>query len=358
VALYVNGSLVLSNSTGVTQWPSLTDRANGLAIGNNHAGNRSINADFEELETFNRHLTAAEIQRSFDTVKASDNDLNGVADILEDVALSASTPFLGFPFAITGTLEAEQFDKGGKGVAYTNVADNFWTNDYRASQIEITNCADKGGGYCVNNLRSNEWLNYTIDVRVGQTYAIEPRVAPMGTNVGGVFRFDFYTNGVKYTNTGPLTVASTNWSDLTYRMVRLAQGTNVMRLVLLTNAPGSDYVGRFNYISIYPAWNEWWPTNGMQTNTVTGLMTGDSWQAATNNTAKIQQQIDALTGAGVVRIPSGTYFVGQGLPNENVVTHSNAAIFLSKDNIAIQGAGNTNTELVVNNRATIVFSLE
>jgi hypothetical protein len=63
--LYVNGSLVLSNSTGVTQWPSLADRANGVAIGNNHAGNRSINADFEELETFNRQPKQAVAERLY-----------------------------------------------------------------------------------------------------------------------------------------------------------------------------------------------------------------------------------------------------------------------------------------------------
>lgn len=362
VALYVNGTLITNRSTGITQWPSLADRANGLVIGNNHAGTRPVNGQFDEVETFNRQLTAAEIWRSFESFRAMDNDLNGTPDLLEDVTLAVSTPFAGFPLVVTGVMEAEQFDKGGKGLAYTNVAANFWTNDYRASQIEVTNANDLGGGYCVNHLRAGDWLNYTIDVRVGQTYAIEPRVAAVGTNVGGVFRFDFHTNGVKYTNTGPLTITSTNWQDVTYRMVYLAPGTNAMRLVALTNAPGTGgVVGRFNYISVYPAWNEWWPTNGMQTNWVTSLMVTNSttniWREATNNAFRIQTAIDSLPGPGVVKIPTGSYYVAQKVVDENTTAQANTAIYLSKNNVAIQGEGPTNTVLIAHNRATAMFYL-
>ncbi len=363
LALYVNGALITNLASGLSLYPAPAYRLEGLAIGNSTARARSLNSQFDELETFNRQLTAAEIWRSFESFRAMDHDLNGVPDLLEDVSLAVSSPFVGFPFAITGTLEAEQFDKGGKGIAYTNVANNWWTNDYRASQIEVTNANDLGGGYCVNNLRADEWLNYTIDVRVGQTYAIEPRVAAIGTNVGGVFRFDFYTNGsaTPYTNTGPLVITSTNWQDVTYRMVRLAQGTNVMRLVLLTNAPGTTAVGRFNYLSVYPAWNEWWPTNGMTTNTVTGLMATNSttniWREATNNAAQIQAAIDTLPGAGVVRIPEGSFYVAQKVVDERMSSETNAAIYVTQDNVAIQGAGQTNTVLIGHNRATTVLNI-
>ncbi len=356
LALYVNGVLVTNLATGNTKYPALAYRLEGLAIGNNTARDRSINGQFDELETFNRQLTAAEIWRSFESFRAMDNDLNGVPDLLEDVSLAVSSPFVGFPFAITGTLEAEQFDKGGKGIAYTNVVNNWWTNDYRASQIEITNCADLGGGYCVNNLRSNEWLNYTIDVRVGQTYAIEARGAAIGTNVGGVFRLDFYTNGFLYTNTGPLVITSTNWSDLTYRMVRLEAGTNVMRLVLLTNAPGTTAVGRFNYLSVYPSWNEWWPTNGMQTNWVTGLSTNDTWLDSITNASILQEAIDSTTN-GVVRLPAGRFIVGQIPPDETKGSQFNAGVFVGRTNVVIQGEAPTATALVAHNRATTILYL-
>lgn len=143
-------------------------------------------------------------------------------------------------------------------------------------------------------------------------------------------------------------------------MVRLAPGTNIMRLVALTNAPGAvGVVGRFNYISVYPAWNEWWPTNGMQTNWVTGLMVTNSttniWREATNNAYRIQTAIDGLTGPGVVRIPSGSYYVAQKVVDENTTAQANTAIYISTNNVAIQGEGPTNTVLIGHNRATTVF---
>ncbi len=138
LTLYVNGALVTNLNTGNARYPGPTYRMEGLAIGNNTGRTRAINGQFDELETFNRQLTASDIWRSFESFRAMDIDLNGTPDLLEDVSLAVSTPFAGFPTAITGTLEAEQFDKGGKGVAYTNVANNWWTNDYRSSQIEIT----------------------------------------------------------------------------------------------------------------------------------------------------------------------------------------------------------------------------
>src|SRR5213596_1430503 len=101
-------------------------------------------------------LTSNEIQRSFQIVQAMDNDLNGTPDLLEDSILSTNVPFAGVPFTVTGVFEAEQFDRGGKGVAYNNMAQNFWTNDYRPSGMEITNCADFGGGYCVDRLQAGD----------------------------------------------------------------------------------------------------------------------------------------------------------------------------------------------------------
>ncbi len=362
LALYVDGIAVTNVATGVDKFPASSYRAEGLAIGNNTARARSLNGQFEELETFNRQLTSTEIERSFAIVKATDLDLNGVADLLEDVVLPASTPFAGVPFVVTGAIEAEQFDLGGRGVAYTNVALNFWTNDYRPSQIEVTNCSDLGGGYCVNNLRAGDWLNYTLDVRVGQTYAVDARVAPPGTNVGGSFRLEFWTNGLKAVETGPMVIASTNWSDATYRLIQLPAGTNILRLVGLTNAFGTNVVGRFNYVSIYPAWNEWAPAVGAATNWVSGLTSTNSttniWLEATGNAAAIQTAIDTLPAAGgVVRIPSGSYYVAQKVVDENSFSKFNSAIYFSKDNVAIEGAGKSNTVLIAHNRATTVLNV-
>ena len=348
--LYLNGSL-LTNGVGVTNWPALADRTNGLVIGNRTGAGQPINGQFDELETFNRPLTSTEVGRSFEVVRATDLDLNGVADLLEDVALTNPMPFLGRPFVVTGTIEAEQFDMGGKGVAYTNVANNTWTNDYRASGMEITSCNDKGGGYCVDELKAGDWLHYTVDVRVGQTYAVEARAAGIGTN--GAFRLDFYTNGVPYTNTPNLTLTTTNWTNITYKMLSLAAGTNAMRLVMTTNG-SQGCVGRFNYLSIYPAWEESFPNLRDQPGRGVGFR--PDWVAASSNAARIQMELDNLTTNSVILIPSGNWLVAQEITDEDKDAQHNTAVFVSKSNVEIRGEGKTNTVLIGFNRATHFFT--
>jgi hypothetical protein len=296
-------------------------------------------------ETFNYQLTAAEISRSFNTVKTTDGNLNGVPDLLEDVAWGAPKPFVGVPFVITGTMEAEQFDQGGPGVAYNSFVSTNTTSDYRLSRVD--------------QLRSNDWLSYSVDVRVGQTYAVEVRAAGLGTN--GAFRVEFYSNSTMVAHTtNNLTITTTNWATYQYRPVTLTTNVNRLRLVMATNGTDNTYVGKFNYISVYPCWQEG-ITNELTEVTVTDLGTNDTWLVATNNAARIQNAIDGLpsTGGRVV-IPSGTFYVSQEVPDENsgnVIKNAldNTAVFLSKSNVEIMGAGKTQTTIIGHNRATTLL---
>ncbi len=358
--LYVNGILVATGS-GISHYPSFFDRRY-FTLGNTTSG-LGINGQFDELETFNYQLSAAEITNSFNLVHNIDSDLNGTADILEDIKFSTNTPFLGQPVVITGVVEAEQFDAGGKGFAYTNVATNA-ISDYRPTGMFITNCNDLGLGYCLDKIRAGEWVKYTLDVRVGQPYAIEPRVAGIGSN--GVFKIEFSTNGSNYyAGTGNLTITTTNWTNLTVKGVSLVAGTNYMRMSFLTNGltngASIGFVGKFNYISIYPSWNEGVPgitvtnrdlTNGLIANTGT-------WYAATNNSAKIQQVLDSIggTNGATLLIPSGTYYVAPLTIDESKDADFNTCVFVTRDNLEIAGNGKTNTTLIGFNRATTIIYL-
>jgi hypothetical protein len=68
----------------------------------------------------------------------------------------------GTPFVITGVIEAEMFDRGGPGVAYSNIF-SYPSSDYRVNGMFITNCdptvsLTKEPGYCLDLLHSNEWV--------------------------------------------------------------------------------------------------------------------------------------------------------------------------------------------------------
>jgi hypothetical protein len=128
-----------------------------------------------------------------------------------------------------------------------------------------------------------------------------------------------------------------------------------MKVLMTNNAPGTSYVGRLNYISIYPAWNEGVPSLA-QTNMVGVLTNNDSsWAAATHNAAVIQQEIDNLSINGVIAIPQGTFYVAQPTVDETKPAYNNTAILVSRDNVEVRGFGKTNTVLIAHNRATTIF---
>jgi len=92
---------------------------------------------------------------------------------------SGPTPYTGTPIAIPGTFEAEDFDKGGEGVAYHDLDLGNQGGQYRTSEdVDIIASSDSaGGGYVVNNFASGEWLLYTINVATAGSYNVQLRTS-------------------------------------------------------------------------------------------------------------------------------------------------------------------------------------
>lgn len=79
------------------------------------------------------------------------------------------------PIAIPGTLEAENYDEGGAGLAFMDNDAANQGGEYRNDDVDITSIND--GGYAVGWTAKGEWLEYTVDVESTDTYALELRVA-------------------------------------------------------------------------------------------------------------------------------------------------------------------------------------
>ena len=351
-SLFINGTLAATGKA-VSYWPSLTNRNLGMVIGNNTAYNNSINGQFDEIETFNYPLDPTNILSNFQIVQSVDSDLNGIPDFLEDIVLPVSRPFLSAPVVITGTIEAEQFDMGGPEIAYHAAASNS-SSSYRPTGMFITNCDDLGLGYCLDQTRAGEWVQYTINVLVAQPYTVETRVA--GIETGGMFECEF-TGDSFYTNTGPLAITTTQWTNVS-GVVYLTNGIYTMKLRCLANGTDGQHVGRFNYISIYPWWQAGFTSSYTNSILEAHLSTNNDWMDATNNAAVIQKAIDTLPATGgTVLLPSGTFYVSQVRPCETNDAYRNSAISILTNNVDLAGAGKTNTTLIAYNRATTVLCL-
>jgi hypothetical protein len=148
-----------------------------------------------------------------------------------DLIPSSSTPFNGTPFVIPGTFEAEDFDRGGEGVAYHDNVPGNAGGQYRPGEdVDIIASSDSAGGtYVVNNFETGEWLNYTINVQSAANYDIELRVTSMFADSA------FHVEIDQVDVTGRIGVPNTgSWSGFQWvgkKGIPLSAGRHVLKIV-------------------------------------------------------------------------------------------------------------------------------
>jgi hypothetical protein len=153
---------------------------------------------------------------------------------------SAATPFRGIAATVPGTIENENFDEGGEGVAYHDASRGNEGGVYRQTDVDLAPNADNTG-YVVGWTTPGEWLQYTINVTAAGVYRAGFRVASLGR--GGTFHLEIDGANV----TGALSIPDTggwqNWQSVTAN-VALPAGVHAARLVLDVN--GLYAVGNFD----------------------------------------------------------------------------------------------------------------
>jgi hypothetical protein len=157
-------------------------------------------------------------------------------------------PFRGKPHAIPGTIEMEDYDEGGEGVAYHDADPENLEKEhppYRDGGVDLEWRAAASQDYNLGWTRPGEWLIYTVEVTESGTYRIDAMVACQGE--GGTFRLEFDGKDVS----GPIRVPDTGgWQHLKpmrHEGIKLTAGTYRMKLVLDT--PGvSGSIGDIDYL--------------------------------------------------------------------------------------------------------------
>src|SRR5947208_2256611 len=142
------------------------------------------------------------------------------------------SPYSGTPMPVPATFEAENFDRGGEGVAYHDNVKGNAGGQYRTSEdVDIIVSTDSaGGGYVVHNFETGEWLAYTVNVASSAQYDIELRVSSAFPNSA----FHIEIDGVNVT--GSVFVPNTGgWSNFQWvgkQGVPLTAGRHVLKIVV------------------------------------------------------------------------------------------------------------------------------
>jgi hypothetical protein len=158
------------------------------------------------------------------------------------------TPFKGSPFAVGSTpvtIQAEDYDLGGQGVAFNDTTLSNIGGFYRPGEpVDIKSHAS--GQFRISDAVAGEWLEYSIDVTEAGDYELEFRVSHADPSS----RFHAEVDGADVT--GSLVVPDTNsFNTLTSvkKTVGLASGQHVLRVHFDANA-SNGYAAGFDWVKV------------------------------------------------------------------------------------------------------------
>jgi endonuclease/exonuclease/phosphatase family metal-dependent hydrolase len=157
-------------------------------------------------------------------------------------ASAQTMPFSGSPASVPGTIQAEDFDEGGEGVAYHDTTPGNSGGQYRATDVDIELSAN--GGYDVGWTVAGEWLNYTVNVAAQGSYTVQLQVAAIdgaSMHVGFNGPSSVWTS-VAIPNTG-------GWQSWTTVSIPVTLGAGVQQLTLLFD----DGSANLDYINVVDA---------------------------------------------------------------------------------------------------------
>ncbi|MBN1763634.1 MAG: carbohydrate-binding protein, partial [Sedimentisphaerales bacterium] len=165
----------------------------------------------------------------FYVVTAVDTNTNESDYSNEDSAMPfGRDPYPGpDPHAIPGTVQAEDYDTGGEGIAYHDTDSGNTGGDYRSDDVDVEACGE--GNYNVGWIFSGEWLEYTVDVAYTGDYDIEFRVAS-NTYGNSSFHLDFGGDNVTGTVSFSPTGGWQTYTSVYATDVHLTAGEQIMRL--------------------------------------------------------------------------------------------------------------------------------
>jgi hypothetical protein len=140
------------------------------------------------------------------------------------------TPYLGSPVSLPGTVNAQDFDNGGEGVAYHDMTPGNSGGAYRSSDVDLE--TSTSGGNNIGWIDAGEWLNYSVTVATSGTYTVQLRVA--SPNGGGSMHVGFNQSNVWVVANVPATGGWQNWTTVNVP-VTLTAGTQLLTLLFDTD---------------------------------------------------------------------------------------------------------------------------
>lgn len=212
-------SIVIVNTSysSVTFTPAVSDASNA-------SGNIWTTSSTQALEKTGTWVSGQSLTVASRTITT----LNGT---LGNSSSSSSVPQTAYSSAATipGTVQMENYDNGGKNVAYYDSESGNSGNAYREDDVDI-DTADAGASYVLGWLVAGEWTEYTVEVTSAGVQPFQARVASGGD--GGSFHLELDGQAITSTVTVPNTGSWTTYQIVEGETETLSAGTHVLRFAV------------------------------------------------------------------------------------------------------------------------------
>ena len=142
---------------------------------------------------------------------------------------TAEAPHGGTAAAVPGTVQAENYDTGGQGVAYNVNSVNGTDTTYRTDAVDLETTSDTGGGDDLAWTGTGQWFKYTLNVATAGTYTLNIR-ASSTSGVSDAFHLtDSAGNALTGAETIPATGGGQTWTTVS-DTVTLPAGSQTITL--------------------------------------------------------------------------------------------------------------------------------
>jgi len=281
-----------SDNVGVDHYQVYVDGSPGQTVSGTSATVTGLAAD----TTYTFTVSAVD-------AAGNESSQSGAVDVTTDAPTSGQAPYGGSPTALPGTLETEDYDTGGSGVAYSDTTSGNSGGTYRSEDVDIESTS--GGGYNVGWTAGGEWLEYTVDVASAGTYDVSARVA---SNAGGG-TLSLSVDGTQQLSASPGgTGGWQTWTTVSLGSVSLSAGEQVVRLTFDTGGLNVDN------LAFEAAGDSTAPSapTGLTTTGTTTSSIGLSWNASSDSGTGVSEYTVYVNGSANQTV-SGTSATVSGL---------------------------------------------
>ena len=181
------------------------------------------------------------------TLKVTNGNLLSSTENIKITVLGNGTPYTGTAVMVPALIQAENYDKGGEGVAYHDMDVNNVGLAFRPNEgVDLEGAND--GGFDIYWMTAGEWIEYTIQVPSDGNYDIIPNVA----SVPGFGNFRVLINNLDVS--GKKAVLNTGgwqtWKPINILKVPLKAGKQILRIEVDSETDKTGWLFSMNSIQI------------------------------------------------------------------------------------------------------------